>query len=109
MKNLFYTACLLFVCQSSFAQNNVYMITEKIAVNPIGFDSLYVTSPNGITTEYILPNYSVNPAGHDSQFNPIINNIINSGFQLSDMGNWYSTTLVDSKTFLIRTIFLKEP
>ena len=100
---------LLILTSHSFGQNNLYMITEKIRVNPIGPDSVFVTSPNGITTTYVLENYSINPASHDAEMNQIINNIINSGYQLSDMGNWYSTTLVSSNTYLIRTIFLKEP
>lgn len=111
MKKLLLIVSLIFIGRMSFAQNNMYMITEKIAMNPPGIDSLFVTSPTGTTIGYSLPNYAVNPAGHDSQFNLILNNIINTGYQLADMGNWYSTTSITPSlyNYLIRTIFLKEP
>jgi hypothetical protein len=99
-----------------FSQNNVYIITEKydgqIGFLP-SFDSVFVTSPAGITTAYSIPNYIGNTGAHDAQFNTILNGIINQGYRLMEMGDWHfavnNSLMGGNYLFELRTIFLGQP
>ena len=72
----FIVLLVLFLLMKVSGQNQIYIITEKydgIVSNPPTFDSVYVTNPLGITTKYSIPSFITNQAGHDSQFNIILN------------------------------------
>jgi hypothetical protein len=92
------------------------MITEKydgqIGFLP-SFDSVFVTTPAGITTAYSIPNYIGNPSSHDSQFNIILNGVIGQGYRVMEMGDWYravnNSLMGGNYIFEMRTIFLGQP
>jgi len=115
MKKIFTIISLVFAV-NSFAQNNVYIVTEKydgqIGFLP-SFDSVFVTSPQGITTYYSIPNYIGNTAAHNSQFNTILNGIISQGYRVMEMGDWHfavnNSLLGGNHIFELRTIFLGQP
>ena len=105
MKNLFYTACLLFVCQSSFAQNGVYLITATFSGGSSALDNVYVTSPTGVTTTTAITHFITNPAAHDSQLSIIINGITSLGYKVIDFGLNHGDQLGN----YTRTFFLSQP
>ncbi len=115
MKKLLLTS-LLFISIKSFAQNNVYVITEKFD-GLIGFvpsyDSVFVTNPSGITTKYNIPNYIGNTAGHDSAFNQILNGIINQGYKIIEThsgGTAVNNQLLGGNyIFILKTFYLGQP
>ena len=115
MKNLLLTS-LLIISIKSFAQNNVYVITEKFD-GLIGFvpsyDSVFVTNPSGITTKYNIPNYIGNTAGHDSAFNQILNGIINQGYKIiethSEGAAINNQLLGGNYIFILKTFYLGQP
>jgi hypothetical protein len=115
MKKILTIISLVFAV-NSFAQNNVYIVTEKydgqIGFLP-SFDSVFVTSPQGITTSYSIPNYISNTAAHNSQFNTILNGIISQGYRVMEMGDWHfavnNSLLGGNFIFELRTIFLGQP
>ena len=112
----FLTFLIACVFLNGFSQNNVYMITEKydgqIAFLP-SFDSVFVTTPAGITTSYSIPNYIGNTAAHDAQFNTILNGVISQGYRVMEMGDWHfavnNSLLGGNYLFELRTIFLGQP
>ena len=114
MKNLFYTACLLFVCQSSFAQNGVYMFTEtwckNTSTSTMLYDSIYVTNPMGSTVGYSIPFFTEIGSGHNSQFNSILNGITSQGYKIisTDWPDGFVESVVGiSRSW--KTIFLAQP
>jgi hypothetical protein len=112
----FLTFLIACVFLNGFSQNNVYIITEKydgqIAFFP-SFDSVFVTTPAGITTTYSIPNYIGNTAAHDAQFNTILNGVISQGYRVMEMGDWHfavnNSLLGGNYLFELRTIFLGQP
>lgn len=100
----------------SFAQNNVYTITEKFD-GIIGFvpsyDSVFVTNPQGVTTKYNIPNYIGNTAAHDSQFNQILNGILSQGYKIIEThseGTAVNNQLLSGNyIFVLKTYYLGQP
>ena len=94
------------------------MITEKISGWSSSFsgtlcDSVFVTTPTGVSTSYSIPNLSFNPSGHDKQLNIIINGITALGYRPID-GNWnYPISVLNNAVpnvpFLLRTMLLGIP
>jgi len=74
---------LTFFCKSVNAQ--IYIVTERtdVAFNPskIQYDSVYVTSPTGVSTKYEIERLDHNIAIHDRQLNVILNGIISLGYK----------------------------
>lgn len=95
------------------AQNEMYIVTEKydgIISSPPTFDSVYVTNPLGITTKYSIPSYITNQAGHDSQFNIILNGITSLGYKFIKpvQREGVSNGLLANPYCIIRTIYLAK-
>ena len=96
------------------AQNEIYIITEKydgiVATAPT-FDSVYVTSPTGVTNKYKIPSYVTNPGVHDSQFNIILNGITSLGYRIITPAEsqGISNTTLAQPYCIIRTIYLSKP
>lgn len=95
------------------AQNEIYIITEKydgIISSPSTFDSVYVTNPSGITTKYSIPSYITNQAGHDSQFNIILNGITSLGYKFIKPieREGISNSFIANPYCIIRTIYLAK-
>ena len=115
MKNLFLFISLI-VSGASYAQNNVYIITEKFD-GLIGFapsyDSVFVTNPQGVTTKYNIPNYIGNTAGHDSEFNQILNGILSQGYKIIEThteGTAVNNQLLSGNyIFILKTFYLGQP
>ena len=109
----------LFILFSFFkvnAQNEIYIISEKydgIVVNAPTFDSVYVTSPTGVTTKYSIPSYVTNPGGHDSQYNIILNGITSLGYRIitpaEKEGVSNSSLPSPERYYIIRTMYLSKP
>ncbi len=102
---------------NSYSQNSLYIVTEKhdgiIGFAP-SYDSIYVTSPSGITTGYNIPHYLTNPSGHNSQLSLILNGIISQGYRIIEMGDHGNIAVNNSLIggnyiFNIYTIFLGKP
>ena len=106
MKKLLFTACLLFVGQTSFAQNGIYMITEQFSTYPstVDIDNVYVTSPTGVTTITAITHFYTDPAAHDSEFNVIINGVTSQGYKIIDFGLNHGANSAFTRTF-----FLSQP
>lgn len=105
MKNLFYAVCLIFIGQTSFAQNGVYLITEKFSGGSSTLDNVYVTSPTGVTTTTSITHFITDPAAHDSQLSIIINGITSQGYKVFDFGLNHG----DQQGNFTRTFFLSQP
>ena len=104
---------VLFLFLKVNAQNEIYIITEKydgIVSSPPTFDSLYVTNPLGITTKYSIPSYITNQAGHDSQFNIILNGITSLGYKFIKpvQREGISNSTLANPYCIIRTIYLAK-
>jgi hypothetical protein len=105
------------VSLTSYSQNGLYIVTEKhdgiIGFVP-SYDSVFVTSPIGVTTSYNIPNYLTNPSGHNSQLSLILNGIISQGYRIIEMGDHaniaVNNTLIGGHyIFNIYTLFLGKP
>ena len=115
MKN-FLILCSLIISFNSFSQSGMYIVTEKyngVILNSPSFDSLFVTNPQGIISNYTLPHLFLNPGQHDSQFNVILNGIISQGYNVLD-GDWnypqaVNNNLIPGSPYNIRSIFLFKP
>jgi hypothetical protein len=107
----------LFILISFFkinAQNEIYIISEKydgIVVNAPTFDSVFVTSPAGLTTKYTIPSYVTNPGGHDRQYNIILNSITSLGYRIITPAEkeGVSNSTLPQPYCIIRTIYLSKP
>ena len=81
------------VFYTSYGQTGMYIVTEKydgmISYYPT-FDSVYVTTPAGVTSSYNIPHLILNTPGHDSQLNLIFNGITSQGYR-------YISTLITSQ------------
>lgn len=104
---------VLFLFLKVDAQNEIYIITEKydgIVSSPPTFDSVYVTNPLGITTKYSIPSYITNQAGHDSQFNVILNGITSLGYKFIKpvQREGISNSTLANPYCIIRTIYLAK-
>lgn len=115
MKNFLFLFSVL-ISFNSFSQSGIYIVTEKyngVITNNPSFDSLFVTNPQGIITNYSIPNLFLNPGQHDSQLNIILNGIISQGYNVLD-GDWnypqaVNNNLVPGSPYNIRSIFLLKP
>jgi hypothetical protein len=115
MKNKlsFSVVFFLFILLKVNAQNEIYIVTEKydgIVSSPPTFDSVYVTNPMGITTKYSIPSYITNQAGHDSQFNVILNGITSLGYKFIKpvQREGISSSTLANPYCIIRTIYLAK-
>jgi hypothetical protein len=107
----------LFILFSFFkvsAQNEIYIISEKydgIVLTAPTFDSVFVTSPTGVTTKYKIPSYVTNPGGHDSQYNIILNGITSLGYRIITPAEreGISNAALAQPYCVIRTIYLSKP
>ena len=96
------------------AQNEIYIITEKydgFVLTAPTFDSVYVTSPTGVTNKYKISSYVTNPGGHDSQYNIILNGITSLGYRIITPAEsqGISNTTLAQPYCIIRTIYLSKP
>lgn len=73
---------------TSYGQNNMYMVTERLdnQANSWAFDSIYVTTPAGVTTVSNIPHWVFDQAGHNSQLNLIFNSITSQGYVMLETG-----------------------
>ena len=115
MKSISLVLFLIVSC-SSFSQNNVYTITEKfdgIAGFLPSYDSVFVTNPQGVTTKYNIPNYIANTAAHDSEFNQILNGILNQGYKIIEThseGTAVNNGLLGGNyAFILKTFYVGQP
>lgn len=113
MKYLLITVLTFSIIFSARAQNEIYIITEKydgFVVSPATFDSVYVTSPTGVTTKYSIPNYVTNPGEHDSQFSIILNGITSQGYKIitSVDKEGVSNPTLPEPYCIIRTLYLSR-
>ena len=80
---LFFLLSLGFFCKSANAQ--MYIVTEKMCqgnTTPNTYsDTVFVTTPAGVTTKNVITSIKVSIIGHDSQLNTIFNSIINLGYK----------------------------
>jgi len=105
-----------------FSQNNIYIVTEKYN-SPLGFDkgytqmdSLFVTTPAGITTAYGLPHYLSSTGEHDKQLSAIINAITSLGYKNISNNDWsgipvyaYNRTAYSKPDGAIKTLIFAQP
>jgi len=107
MKKVFISVFLLLVCFSFkvSGQNSVYIISEVFALNAPLFDSVYVTTPTGVTTSYQIPNNS-NVPGHDAALNIIINGVTTLGYTIAD---WTQNRSIAGGQTVVTRWFLKKP
>jgi hypothetical protein len=104
---------VLFLLLKVNAQNEIYIITEKydgIVSSIPTFDSVFVTNPLGIITKYSIPSYITNQAGHDSQFNIILNGITSLGYKFIKPveREGISNSSIANPYCIIRTIYLAK-
>jgi hypothetical protein len=115
MRNLFPT--LLFVAISLFAigqTNAVYILTEKFDGGggyPATYDSVFVTTPAGVTNTYSIPPLISNPQGHDQQLSIIINGITSLGYKILSDENWSYPMFSNAYNpgFYLKVMFLGVP
>jgi hypothetical protein len=81
--------CLLslgFFCKSANAQ--MYIVTDSYS-GLSGYDSVYVISPTGEITKYIIASVEQNNRGgvltHYAQLNVILNSVISLGYKQMDV------------------------
>ena len=74
------------------------------------YDSIFVTTPSGLTTGYSIPLFSADVSGHNSQFNIILNGITSQGYKIitTDWQEGYTDSPSATSTFY-KTIFLAQP
>lgn len=110
---------LIFNAQNSMSQNNMYIITEKVysVPNGVSIDSVFVTTPNGVTTASAIPFIKTNTKGHDQQFSTILNSVLSQGYKIIHTGDWAAIEIISNATpggtlynqGNIRTMFLAQP
>lgn len=105
---------ILFAFLKVNAQNEIYIISEKydgIIQSVPTFDSVFVTSPTGVTTKHKIPSYITNPGGHDSQYNIILNSVTSLGYRVITPAEkeGVSNPALAQPYCIIRTIYLSKP
>ena len=109
--------CFVALGFMSYSQSGLYIVTEKydglIGFVP-SFDSVFVTTPTGVTTKYKIPHYITNPSGHNSQLSTILNGITSQGYKVIELGGHGSisvnnTLMGGNYIFTMSTIFLGKP
>lgn len=103
----------LFFSLNTVAQSTHYIITEKWDGQVIGtptYDSVYVTSPSGVTTAYSITPMYVNVAAHDAEFSSILNGITSQGYQIVNyFYDNYNNTNLYNQIAGFRSYFLAQP
>ena len=115
MKKLLFVLLFTFIGQLAFSQ--MYIISEKhdgLNGNVASYDSVFVTDPFGVTIAYSIPHIWIDINAHNSEFNQIINNVLNLGYQLlPTQGGSYEIVVTPASypygEFAYRTYFLGIP
>jgi hypothetical protein len=112
MKKLLFVLAFAFIGQQAFSQ--VYIITEKhdgLNGQIPTFDSVFVTNPLGVTITHSIPHIFESIIDHNSAFNLILNNVINSGYKIVTMHPFEAFLVPNqgSNFYALRTIYLGIP
>ena len=112
MRNLLIITSL-FVSLFSYSQSGIYIITEKwdgAVINTATYDSVYVTSPSGVTTSYSITPMYLNVAAHDAEFSSILNGITTQGYQIVNLfTDVYNNPNLYNQIAGFRSYFLAQP
>lgn len=108
MKTIILVGLLLSV-NYGFGQNKICTITEQFtAGGNTSIDKVIVTGPEGNTTEHNITHFLDDVIAHDSEFNKILNGVINQGYKLFISSTPGHGDIKKMKTVFFRTWFLVE-